>query len=292
MDLPMNDPGDIHPGAGENTALGVAPMDLDGRNVGASSSPPLAAPRPVVETTHNAQPETFMQMDIDRGAHDGLCPFNPRCVRLESNLQSLIVHVDQVHVARGQIPPLGWLLHAERWVCKTCRRLVPIGRHCLSVDCEAAYRSHDAYCLHEVEDTPRRPRTPIADARPPGDPVITPTQCIDMLRAASPSITHIPHQALPACTASFCQTLQNFNQKRTTASLLRVLAWPSQVLGVPSRGGKQKAQKNVRELVQRAEAFPSRPTESLLAQPNPPPTAPGLARQLALVQYRIEPGPP
>ena len=134
------------------------------------------------------------------------------------------------------------------------------------MDCEAALLSHEAFFLHDLEDRPRRPHPEESHTQPQRRPEIpiTDDHCLEVLKAAKPTIAHIPKPALASCAASLTKTLKEFNTQRDMQALIRLMAWPSYVLAVPPRGGKSKARRNVRDIVHRAELFDEVATEELL----------------------------
>ena len=268
--LPPSPPVAIHPANPHGLA---PPLSTPGTTqedpLGIGTSPPgdvdmLPQPGPQTNPAHAPLPLT-------------ICPFHPTCPFIAPSKQSLVLHVDRVHVSAGQIPPRLWLMSEDKWACTSCLRLVPNGSPCRNGDCSAAP------LLDEPFQRPGLLPPPGGIVSPAFSPLdipfraetpLSPDDLLTTLSQSRSTLAHIPEKALPAVTESFLRVLTSFNDQLSPLSLQDLLLWPTAVLPVPARGGKGLWERNVRQLVRAAQDYPLQasgtPRPVLGAQAPPP----------------------
>ena len=72
-------------------------------------------------------------MEVDVQVHD--CPFEASCDFVASTRDTLLTHVDRIHVSRGHVPPRAWLIAMDRKVCAACLKMQRRGERCVCPRC-------------------------------------------------------------------------------------------------------------------------------------------------------------
>ena len=217
-------------------------------------SPPIAPPKPraakrAAKRTHpesadGGSDREAPDSDADPGA-PFFCPF-PACSKARANFSgwktraAIMHHVDHDHVGHTEVPPRSWLTLAQRWVCCSCLKLVPLGRPCVTDDCRPATLGEDPYRADMPHRSPFS-RPTFLPAPPAGTSLQAPPpaglqDALDLILSFhTPLLRHVPKSAMAAWGAALARRISNLASCRTWESLLDLMAFPKLTLEAPGR---------------------------------------------------------